>query len=491
MATVQLSKKNNPLQHFFIYAFIGLVFLLNFLPTLNIGFYQDDFKSFLEPVQRADGQIFELLFKNTLGAGFRPLLFFDRIVFWEIFGENYVAHRIYLGIIHLLYGLLIYKVVALFVKDRFLSMLSVLFYFGMIFTRQTIYSSVAMNPADFFILFVFFVTVKSFIKGELSRINISMILFLYLLALLWKENGITILPMVFLIYFFDYKIIFKNKNVQFLLLGLLLLTGIYLYAYFYAISSMDINKRTISSSSLSLKPVFYVLNGSIQSFFAPFINLYRTLRIFYGASTIIAALSAGSLLLISLILGIRLLFGGRSKVTAGLKFALFFSLIILVILLPYVLNEYFENRMMVVSFALGVAFWSVILLKSVTQSKSRWAKWAIYSYSLLLIVPSIGLPITDERMKEYHSANQLRKLLKAEKFQSGEILCVNGFGNEVNMRTGNIKGLVKYETQNQIMVGECENIDSIITSHSHTSYYMLEASKGVQPDYTLKKIYLD
>lgn len=150
------------------YGAIFLVFLLNFLPTLEIGFYQDDFKSFLEPVQRANGKISELLFHNVLDAGVRPLMFLDRFIFWELFGENYIAHRIYLGFIHLLYGLLIYKLVKLFIKDNFLSLLSLVFYFSMIFTRQTIYSSVAMNPADLGVFFSIYLTISYYVKNSLN-----------------------------------------------------------------------------------------------------------------------------------------------------------------------------------------------------------------------------------------------------------------------------------------------------------------------------------
>ena len=111
------------------------VFIINVYPAFEIGFYQDDYKSYLDIAQFLNGDPFEALRNSQLKAGFRPFAWFERVAFYEVFGENVFASRVYLSLIHLLYGLILLLIVRLYDKSFFTNVFVVFFYFFMVFIR--------------------------------------------------------------------------------------------------------------------------------------------------------------------------------------------------------------------------------------------------------------------------------------------------------------------------------------------------------------------
>ena len=466
MRTLNIEKTLNLI----VYGIILLIFIFNFLPTLEIGFYQDDFKSFLEPVQRANGEISNLLFKDVLGAGVRPLLFLDRFIFWEIFGENYIAHRIYLGLVHLLYGLLVYKLVKLLIKDHLLSLLASLFYFSMVFTRQTIYSSVAMNPADLGVFLSIYLTLNYYFKGNLTYNKIWFLFFIYIFSLLYKENGIATFPCVLLIYLYDYKIIFKDRKTQVHLLGMFLITIAYLAFYYFSTSQLEIDKRTLQSTTLTWYSTKNFLFGTVQSFFAPFINMFKILRVWFDVSTGPSIIATSGALAISSVVILK-----NFIKEYGLKRIIVVSIwvyaIIASLLVPYILNSYFEERMMVVSFAIGMIMWSIAFALTYKKAHSSIEKGILVLTLLILTIPSVGRGVQYYIHDELSVSNRLRKLVNKSDLKEGDIVCIEGFGNEVLMRNGNALGLVRYETQNKVKVTECENLEHDVELDTSSGQY--------------------
>lgn len=453
-----------------IIIFSFLVFILNFLPTLEIGFYQDDFKSFLEPVQRANGDFSKLLFTDVLGAGLRPLGFLDRIIFWELFGENHVAHRVYLGLIHLTYGILIYKTTKLLTRNTLTSLFSVLFYFSMIFTRQTIYSSVAMTLVDVSIFLSIYLTLRFALNNSLSYKKVGVLFILYIFALLHKENGISTFPCIVLIYLYDYEKIFKDRKVQVHLFGMLLITIAYLVFYFHSTSQLEIDKRTIQSTTVTWYSTKNFLFGTIQSFFAPFINMFKILRVWFDVSTWTSIVATSGVLAISAVIILKNLIKdyGLKKIFAV---SIWVYVIIASLLLPYILNNYFEPRMMVVSFAVGMVMWSIAFALTYKEANSSIEKGLLILTLLILTIPSVGRSVQYYIQDELSVSNQLRKLVNESDLKEGDIVCIEGFGNKVLMRSGNAKGLVRYETQNRVKVTECENLEHDVELDTSSGHY--------------------
>jgi hypothetical protein len=53
-------------------------------------------------------------------------------------------------------------------------------------------------------------------------------------------------------------------------------------------------------------------------------------------------------------------------------------------------------------------------------------------------------------------------------------LCIEGFGNEVLLRNGNAKGLVRYDTKNRVTVTECDNLSD---SADYSKLFFLKAER--------------
>ena len=71
------------------------LFVVNVLPVFSVGYYQDDYKGYLDPVQQWGGNYWQAMQQNGAAHGFRPLLYVFRLFLWNLFGgENIFLHRL-------------------------------------------------------------------------------------------------------------------------------------------------------------------------------------------------------------------------------------------------------------------------------------------------------------------------------------------------------------------------------------------------------------
>jgi len=456
--------KGNVKIYYLLLTLTVIVLIANVLPTFYIGFYQDDFKSFLDPVQFADGDFSKLLFTNGLGAGYRPLAAWDRIIFFELFGENYIAHRLYLVLIHVLYGLILFRIIRLFSVDRSVAIFSVFFYFSMVFTRQTIYSSVALSYSDFAIMIFIYLLLRAFrLKAMTYPLVISLWL-IFVFGLLNRENSISLLPIAFIIVFAHWATIANKKIILTFLSGMIVISAGYFIIYFQ--KTAEIAQRTIGSSELSTSGVKNVLFGTFTSVMAPFQNLYYVLRGLYNVDKVTSIVALTTVFVLALVLIVRVYRFLRVKVSVKRLNTFFFFLVAICfsLLAPYVLNGYFEARMMVITFAFGAAIWGVFIGSLIIGFIDRLGKTNRYLAILLaslFVIPSIGAPISKEIKEEYQASIELRELTDSLVFEGYDTILIANFDKEDSiLRSGNAKGIIRYVSKRKAKISTVHELNA-------------------------------
>lgn len=146
---------------------------------------------------------------------------------------------------------------------------------------------------------------------------------------------------------------------------------------------------------------------------------------------------------------------------------------------------------MVVTFALGMVLWSIAFIISYRQTQSIVVKGIILFLLAIMILPSVGLSVQGYIKDELLASNELRKLIRDSDIGIGDEICVEGFGSEVLLRTGNVKGLVLYETKNLVTVTECYKEGVYLSSNQDNTYILKPSKENDSSFFVLAPIHLN
>ena len=255
----------------------------------------------------------------------------------------------------------------------------------------------AYSPSDPILLIVVYLSLFIIKKERFNYYWIGVFGLLFILGSGLKEIGIVICALVPFIFIIHRK---EVPRKFFLILCILLIILAGLYLYIYTIQTADIERNTIHGSKLKFQNIVNTVVGIIQSSLAPFTNLYKVLRTDATWSKPIALLIT---ILPILLFGIIVLTQkGKIFLKDNFKKILlsFLSIIIInsIILAPYILNNYFEPRMMVVTFALGMLFWGYWLAKLLQLISFQKFDLSYLSIGIVLILVgfSVGAPISQD-----------------------------------------------------------------------------------------------
>jgi hypothetical protein len=436
-----------------------IAFFLNVIPTFAIGFYQDDYKSYFDVCQSLGWNIQETITTNQLNAGYRPLLFLDRILLYQAFGENVILFRIYLSAIHLIFGIILYVFIKKLTQNSISAASALFLYFAFNLTRQTIYSLVAQSYSDLIIVLVMLIMLSGILDNKFNNTRIILIAFLVILGLGLKENAFSLMGLIPFIIILYYRKIERQK-IWLTLASLVLISVTYLY--FYVQGTKNASRTTVQTTSLNLGDFVDVLKGIIFSTLAPFMNLYNQLRgglnvpLFYSLIILISAI---------FFLLLYVLISKNAKEVLKANWQYFLKLVAItfvansIVLALYVFNPYFENRMLIVSFWIGTGLWGIIFSKFIEAEfnipkQIKMSSLLLVTGLLILLVPAIGTPISKNIKEEYEATNELKRISKCMVDNGVDTLVMRGFSTSSLIRSGNSKGIVRFVSNRKINIIE-------------------------------------
>ncbi len=158
------------------------------------------------------------IFTKDIGAGgakefhaYRPIQIFTYLVDYSLWRLNVKGYHLTNILLHILVTLAIYSLLNILYGDRFISLLtSVLFAVHPIHTEAVAYiSGRADSLAALFMVFAFIFYIKYLRSNKITTYLV--ILLSYLFAVLSKESSL-ILPLLFLLYHYAFKVKFKIKQ---------------------------------------------------------------------------------------------------------------------------------------------------------------------------------------------------------------------------------------------------------------------------------------
>lgn len=434
----------------------GVLFLVNLLPLFDIGFHQDDFRHFWI-LTTWDWDVTKALRQEGIEQGFRPLLYTFRLVRWNLFGESVVAHRTIQAAAHLLVGLTLARIAWLLGRDALYGAVAAFLFFASILTRATIYSFVALNLADLLILITYVLVLEGVARNwRAYRLGLATVA-VALVALFTKENGVAAPAGAILLAFFFWKRL--GTRTALVLSGAHALS-LALYGAVYVQVAAQ-RYLGLEQAAFSLSQGIAVGKGAIFSLSGPVAAVYLSLRK-YGytvpataAVTAVAALGIGWLLL----RGHGGVPGVIRSVRRRFRTFLLLSLLILGNLAPYLMGRWFENRMLVPAFGLGIVLWSLVLADALRRWRRREARLsatAALAPVLLLGALSAGSPVEGVD-GELEMAEAMRRTVRQAEADGYRTFCLVEFPSQgSDMRVGNAWGLVNYVTGGdvKVLVGE-------------------------------------
>ena len=270
--------------------------------------------------------------------------------------------------------------------------------------------------------------------------------------------------MVFGIVPFIFILNFKKvpKKYFLTLFGVLLIITIAYFSIYFQ-QTAHIERNTIQGSQLSINNIKNVIIGIIQSSLAPFANLYKILRTDSSWSKPMALFIC---IIPIIVFGlITISKKGQEFIKTNFRNVIlsFLGLIFIngMLLAPYILNDYFEPRMMVVTFALGSLFWAYWLAKLLQLISFQKFELSYLSIGIVLIFVgfSIGAPISNDIKHQYAYAQKMVKI--AQDFDNrgiDKVRLIHFPSRGSYLRGGNAKGIFDYISKRRIQVDDLEEI---------------------------------
>ena len=440
-----------------LFVVAGAMLVINILPCLAVGFYQDDFK-YLDLLQDWGWNVWRAIQQAGLSQGFRPLTFLQRLLIWNLVGERPLIHRLILALVHLGFARVLVRGARLLGGSRLHAAVVVVLYFGSTVTRPTIYSYVAFTPSDILSLGALLVMLTGVNAGWSPRKLSLWTVAVAAMAALSKENGIAASGGVLLLAVFLWNRLTTRHRVWLIAAHVLLLFA-YIGSYL-AVSSG--RTTTLAGSSLTTTQAFYVFRGIIVSLGAPFSAIYLSMRSYgLGVSpaviiALLAALSVAWFLWAAHERDVRQVIGA---LRARLGLGMVVTLLVVGFLIPYLPGRWFENRMLVSTFAIGALFWGVVLgdalqawASAAHKGRQRRLMWGV-GIVVILAALAAGSPLSQGVTGQEQTAERLREIVRESQMRGVEEICLVGFPTKGSfLRLGNARGLVGYESKRRILV---------------------------------------
>ena len=454
-----------------------LLLIANCMPCFGIGFYQDDYHSFLLLTKNYGILNYgQFIADNPLNLGMRPLVLIPRIIYYDLFGDNVVLHRLYLLLIKIIYALLVYKITFYWSKSTLTSYIALLLFSVSSLTNQIVFRLVAFSEPtliSFFILFLFLRCIHK--HGRLHTKHVSIIVILTILGLSMSESGITCLAYIFLLLLLYIRKL-KTYNLVPLLISAIATFILYISLYIQFTQSNQTGK-TVQNAKIGFTNIYNVSFGLFKSIMAPLADIYNCYRNLH---------EIGNAYVVPLVIFLLILLFLSFLIKTGFNLNTFTKIflkninikIILILLMGsslffYVFISYFDHRMLVNSFPLGIILWSLFIGDFLEYTDNNSAKKLqsnnslIYVAFLSICFIGYGSPISQKVVQEYRTAEKLKETIikfdNAEKFQQ---IYLMGFPSKgPYLRNHNAYSLVKYFSSSPIKeISNKNEIDNSINS---------------------------
>jgi len=464
-----------------------VLFTVNILPILQVSFYQDDY-NLLDCLQAWDKDFTKAIAQDGFHQGFRPLHFAQKLVLWNLFKDNSMLYHAFLIGIHFLFGLILFKGTLIFCNSKLHASIVVLLYFSSTVTNQTVYSWGGFFFVDIISIFIIYLL----IKWKDSGIN-NYLYYIFILsgiAVFTKESGISIVIIVILFSLYFIKHIGKINAFKVISLELILIL-------FYAIMHLNYahaiggKKDFVDFLFFSKSQIIGVIKGIIISSFSPFTSIYLSLRK-TGFATSYSIITTAILTLSFFWILLASYSYDKKKIIENLKKRVPLGagvlILIIILLLPHLPGKWFELRMLVVTFALGMFLWGILLadaVSNITNIQHKLQK-TIVIFICLIAAFGAGTPLSRNTEGQEEAARILTQIVKEAELRNITTLFLSDFPTQGSyFRIINARGLVRYVSNRKIKVTAITNPDNIpITEENYAiiTYNDFGSYKNVFPN---------
>lgn len=470
-------RRSNELAWVILAVAVGCL-LINVIPTITVGFYNDDFRM-MNLFQEWGGNFWRALQQDGTTWGFRPLLHVQRLAVWNLLGDHPVYHRLILALVHIGFGWILYRAARILGGSSLHGAVVVFLYFASQVTLSTVFRYVAFSPSNILSLGALLVMLIG-VKGNWPATKLVFwTILLAALAAFSKEDGIAAASGVLLLTVFLWNRLDLRQR-TWIMASHALLIIVYLSIYLSLspgiTSSMSDGPLTIDPAmitksldhtTLTNDQAVAVFKGLVISAGAPFSAIYLSLRA-HGIIPLAAALVA----IFSLFTVIWLIWVGHGsdikQVGAALRNRLLLGVAVGLLMLGflglYLSNNWFEPRMIVSTFAMGILLWGIVIADAlqglISRSNQTVRPRLMYGIGVVLILGllAVGGPIVDGNLRvQLSTAESMRTLVRQAEARGLRHICLIDFrksdGDQASaLRIGNAHHLVGYESRRTISV---------------------------------------
>ena len=429
---------------------------MNALPTLEAGFYQDDYR-LMDHTQAWGWDLWRAIRQDGYTLGFRPLNMLQHTILWNFFGENIFAHHIIRILIHLSFGGLLLLAVRWLDGNRLHAAVVMILYYSAIVTRATVAHWVMFTPSDILCLaapICFLVGVKN--QWSAPRLALGALL-ISACALFTKESGISASGSILLLSLLWWKRL-SGRHRTWLFFSQTILLSVYLFSYWTFTSDKWMTLSEFSADKVTTQG-WEVTQGFLISFASPLSAVYFSLR-HKGMEVVYSCLLVG----ITLLGFVWILWAGHGKSWSQVYKALrsrsgvstMIVLLIIVALLPYLPGRWFETRMLAAPFAMGSLLWGLVLGDALSRGiriRPQLGGMHIAAVAILIFFATLaaGAPLASEVDLKEKTAARLRQITREASARHLQDICLVGFPIKGGLlRVRNAQGVIGYESHRSV-----------------------------------------
>ena len=433
----------------------AVLFVINVRPCLQVGFYQDEFPM-LDALQHWGWNWLRAAAQEGYQYGYRPLTSVLRLLVWNLWGERPVLHNLLLACVHLGFGWILLCATRLLGEDRLHRAVVLALYFGSVIASQTLYSTVYFFPSDLLCLLTVLIMMAAVNRQWSAPKVTSWTIVVGMAALASKENGISASLAVILVTLALWRRLSRQHRVLLLASHTLLLAA-YLLVTVYVLPARRLSAGAINFSA---PQALRVLRGIALSLVGPFFTgLYVPLREL-GCGKVLALF--GSALAFAGFLWLA--YGGdiaciTKALRARLPLGVMVTLLTAAFLVPYLPGTYFEQRMLVSTWAMGTLLWGIVLADALrawtnqVHAGGGVPLWVGGAMVVALATLSAGSPVPASVYAEQKTGVRMRQIVREAQSRKVQCIALVGFRTKGSaLRLVNAKGLIGYESKRQVGV---------------------------------------
>jgi len=456
-------------KYFYLGFFILVFYFFSIYPALSIGFYQDDYYHYLFLGKYWDGNASLALSQDQIILGYRPLWQLQRMYFYELFGDNFKAIRLFLISFNLLYGLMLYGILRLLKYNHTIPLFSLLLYFSSNICREHIYRVSVFSLSDFLTIFIIF----TFFLGLYNKISSKKFFFILIIInginVFIKESGISSILNTFLLLFI-FKKDMSNRKFFSIICSHIFLLIVYFFNYISYSNTLLDSGQNISIIKFSVEnaqhQMLQIIKGLILSIFSPMSSAYLSLRSM-DVDFIFIVFVIGILFIIvfKMILDfysiIRL--QGRTLLKKFWLLCIVCIFLMAINLSPHIFGRWFENRMLITTNIIGVFIWSIFfgtVFNFYVKENNKVMKFvSLYTVLLLCMISSLH-PIPKKVFDQINTGQELIKIIEQSELREEPGVNLIGFPSKgSNLRVRNAIGLARYYSKSNYDVKHFESVE--------------------------------